>query len=488
MARLEWCNKFKINSEVGVNSLLGGRKTKISVMALLVVLLMVLAACSDSEDKDSNDAEENTPRDSATEVQTEAIVETPQEVVTEAPTEVATEAPTVEAAEATPTEEATEATPVAVAEATSASDEVETSNAASEDEPSVWNWPEWGLKINLPAGWEGILDSQFEFVLAGPPDANDEWPYVLAQKGPYDPALSFREFIQQIAGGDNIALTETTFAGIDGLRFEVVSETNTNQVTAIPYPAGEVTLVVAVAKNDEWETWRPIFEEILASATITPLELDVAALNQQMQTNVETTGLMTVGDPNAPLWIAEFMDFSCPHCFEYREAMARLVQDYVATGKAQFTLAVVDFIGLDPSTLAAKYQICGAKMGVGWTMHDVIFGAYAEQSIQAYTAENLTAAVSEADLGIDMAAFETCLADEATAKILADTLEWRVALDVTSTPSLMIGSSRDDVQYLSLGNGEPFKSGKLYYIYPGLDALLANADAPVENNTGVFGG
>lgn len=486
MARLEWCNKFKINAEVGVNSLLGGRKTKISIMALLIVLLMLLAACGN--DEDSNDSEENTPRDSATEVQTEAVVETPQEVVTEAPTEVATEAPTVEVVEAISTEAATEETPVAVAEATTAPDEVETSNAASEDEPSVWNWPEWGLKISLPAGWEGILDSQFEFVLAGPPDENDEWPYVLAQAGPYDPSLSFREFIQQIAGGEDITLTETSFAGIDGLRFEATSETNTNQVTAIPYPEGEVTLVVAVAKNDEWETWRPVFEEILASATLTPLALDVAVLNQQMQASVEITGLMTVGDPNAPLWIAEFMDFSCPHCFEYRHAMARLVQDYVATGKAQLTLAVVDFIGDAPSTLAAKYQICGAKMGVGWTMHDLIFGEYAEQSIQAYTAENLTAAVSEADLGIDMTTFETCLADETTAKILADTLEWRAVLEVTSTPSLLIGSSRDDVQYLSLGNGEPFKSGPLHFIYPGLDALLANAGAPSENTSGVFGG
>lgn len=354
-------------------------------------------------------------------------------------------------------------------------------------EGGVWKWHEWGLEITYPAGWQGILtDAPFVFVIAGPTDESGQGPYIAVQAGAYDTSLTFREFMEQLTAADSVALTDITFGGIEGVGFETASGANNSRFVAIPYPEGQVMLVGQVASSEEWETWSPVMDEIIASAIITPLDLDEAALNEQMQANLETTGLMTVGDPEAPLWIAEFMDFSCPHCYDYSAVMDRLVQDYVVTGKAQFTLGVLDFVGGEASTLAAQYQVCGARLGVGWTIHHLIFAEYAEDQAgrAAYTEENLAAMLLDAELDIDYEAFNACLGDETTAAIIADHLAWAEEVGVSSTPNVLLGTSRDDVAFMKIGDQELQGGYPLYYVYPILDTKLTEAETSVVPSAG----
>lgn len=438
---------------------------KLGCIGVLVLLTMVLAACSNSDKDDSEDTADNAETATA-----EVIEESTPEAT------AAVEAPN----------DVTE--PVVNDAGDTAGDPAQTS------EGGVWKWHEWGLEMTYPAGWQGILtDAPFVFVIAGPTDESGQGPYIAVQSGAYDTSKTFREFMEELTAADNTTLTDITFGGIEGVGFESINESSTSRFVAIPYPEGQIILVGEIASTEEWDTWSPIMDEIIASAVITPLELDEAALNEQMQANLEATGLMTVGDPEAPLWIAEFMDFSCPHCYDYSAVMDRLVQDYVVTGKAQFTLAVLDFVGGEASTLAAKYQICGTKLGVGWTMHRLIFAEYAEDQAgrAAYTEENLTAMLQDAELDIDQEAFEACLADEATAAIIADHLTWSDAVGVHSTPNVLVGTNRDDVKFMKLGDQELQGGYPLYYVYPILDTMLTEADSaavPATDFGKVFGG
>ncbi|MBI5928884.1 MAG: thioredoxin domain-containing protein [Chloroflexi bacterium] len=443
---------------------------KLSGTGLLMALLMLLAACSDSKKDEKSDNKVDTAATATAEV-------------TEAATEVSV--PDV----ADPTE-----APTAVTEQTSNEVGDTAGDPAQTSEGGVWTWHEWGLEMTYPAGWQGILtDAPFVFVIAGPADESGHGPYVAVQAGAYDTSKTFREFMEELTAADNVTLSDIIFGGIEGVGFETTNDANSSRFVAIPYPEGQVMLVGEIAATEEWDTWSPVMDEIIASAIIAPLELDEAALNEQMQASIEATGLMTVGDPEAPLWVAEFMDFSCPHCFEYTGTMDRLVQDYVVTGKAQFTLAVLDFVGGPASTLAAKYQICGAKLGVGWTMHNLIFAAYGKDQAgrNAYTEENLAAVVEAAELDIDQEALTACLADEATAAIITSNLAWADAVEVNSTPNVLVGTTRDDVKYLSAG-GQDLKGGyPLYYIYPALDTLLKEMDSaavPSTSSNAVFGG
>lgn len=443
------------------------RRMRFGGITLFMMLMMILAACGNSDSG------------------------TPDKVDNVSPTVEVTEVPTEVAAQVEPD---VEEAPIANNQPVSNEVSETIGNPAQTSEGGVWNWYEWGLAMTYPEGWQGFLtDAPFVFVIAGPIDESGQGPYIAVQAGAYDTTKTFREFMEELTAADEVILTDITFAGIEGVGFETAGGENRSRFVAIPYPEGQIMLIGQVAAADEWDTWSPIMDEIITSATITPIALDEAALNEQMQANLETSGLMTIGDPNAPLWIAEFMDFSCPHCVEYAFSMDRLVQDYVVTGKAQFTLAVLDFVGGEASTLAAKYQICGTKLGFGWTIHHLILAEYLENQAgrAAYTEENLAAMIVDADLGIDAEALTACLADEATAAILADHLAWAEAAAVNSTPNILVGTNRDDVAYMSV-EGQELKGGyPLYYIYPALDAKYAEAESAAVPSTGagsVFGG
>jgi protein-disulfide isomerase len=331
------------------------------------------------------------------------------------------------------------------------------------------------LSLKYPADWRIGFDQNIDFVLVGPTDTTSgESPYLLAQSGAPGPDQTFRQVMEQLASRDGATVIETTFAGVEGLRFEFQSEqADRYRITGFPSGGGDIVLLAAVAPADTWEVWGPVFDAILDGATLAPLELDAAFLDSQMQVSFEADGLLTVGDPAAPLWIVEFMDFSCSHCANYRAAIDRLAQDYVQTGKARLTLVVLDVIGLEPSALAATYQFCGAKQGVGWRIHEAIFGVFDRG--QAYTDENLSAAVQNADLGLDLEAYGACLRDEAIHAIVAANDAWADSVGVDSTPTVMIGAQKDDLRFMLDSNGEKLAGEiPLYFVYGKLDEQLAS--------------
>ena len=46
-------------------------------------------------------------------------------------------------------------------------------------------------------------------------------------------------------------------------------------------------------------------------------------------------GAFVLGYEDAPITIVEFSDFTCPHCQQYAETIHRVIDEFVATGKAK---------------------------------------------------------------------------------------------------------------------------------------------------------
>jgi protein-disulfide isomerase len=159
----------------------------------------------------------------------------------------------------------------------------------------------------------------------------------------------------------------------------------------------------------------------------------------------------TMGDPNAPVVIEEFSDFSCGHCADFALETAELIaQGYVATGQVYFISRSAGNLLNNPKTqLAAEAAYCAADQEKYWEYHDMV---YANQGILFYGGvtyiENYLQAFAEA-LNLDMGQFNDCFEDrDYRARVLKDGTDAQ-AKGISSTPSFIINGEmyRGNIPY-----------------------------------------
>lgn len=322
-----------------------------------------------------------------------------------------------------------------------------------------FSWPEAGLTLPYPDGWGFINDSNFDFVLVEP---TQNVSFIGLQSGSFAPDIeTLEDMMRYIADTDADSLVETTLGEAEAWRLDIDNEGG--KTIVVGFSPGEKRVALLILYTDSAADWESVYEEVIAGATVEPLALDHELLNSQMQASLEADGSLTVGDPEAPIVIVEFMDFSCGHCATFNHSLDRLVQDYVMTGKARLTYSVLTFVGGPFSEVAGTAQYCAAEQGFGWDMHTLLFREYETKGAQtAYTADNIVAVVADSGLDVDVAAFETCLSNPKTEQFEANGA-WADEMEVTGTPTAFYGTSTDELALL--------QSRALLSIYELLDAV-----------------
>jgi protein-disulfide isomerase len=160
----------------------------------------------------------------------------------------------------------------------------------------------------------------------------------------------------------------------------------------------------------------------------------------------------TMGDPSAPITVVEYGDFQCPGCAQFAQSdQAKLIQEYVATGKIRFEFHAFPFLdhtlslnadgsvtanGDGESVLAAEAALCAADQGKFWQYHDTVYANHSGENQGAYSRDRL---VEMAKLiGLDTTTFSTCL-DQVTHKAEVESLYAQaVQSGVTQTPSFEV--------------------------------------------------
>jgi protein-disulfide isomerase len=154
--------------------------------------------------------------------------------------------------------------------------------------------------------------------------------------------------------------------------------------------------------------------------------------------SVDETGAIgfSIGDPQAPVVLVEYSDFSCPHCRNLAPAIEQIVGEYAPSGQVMIVYKPIVFVNPEASVRAGQAAICAARQGQFWEMHDEIWKLYDQGGPSAYTQQQLTDRAR--GLGLDVDQFTACFEDETTTVALDGVLSEAAALGVVGTPTLFL--------------------------------------------------
>lgn len=160
---------------------------------------------------------------------------------------------------------------------------------------------------------------------------------------------------------------------------------------------------------------------------------------EALPSSIPTDG-MTMGSPDAPVQIVEWGDYQCPACgMLARSIEPQLVSEFIAPGKANFEFRNFAFLG-EESQRAAAAAVCADQQGAFWLFHDTLYANQHGENQGAFSDERLRTIAEK--LGLDMAAFNACLDDDATADAVAKSTAAGREQGVNATPWLTINGTR----------------------------------------------
>jgi protein-disulfide isomerase len=146
------------------------------------------------------------------------------------------------------------------------------------------------------------------------------------------------------------------------------------------------------------------------------------------------------GQDESPLTIVIYTDFLCGACQRVNSGVEpELRQQYVATGQAQIEIRLLGVMDPDGSMRGAEAALCAGDQGKFLEYTDALFNAYGEEEdYTVFSAEALTNLAAE--LGLDEAAFTTCLNSEAKQAEVEENMTMAQADGVTTLPALLVGN------------------------------------------------
>lgn len=181
-----------------------------------------------------------------------------------------------------------------------------------------------------------------------------------------------------------------------------------------------------------------IFVVILLVAVVpaaAPAALTGGAYSDVPQNTLEG-GEPVLGNPDAPVMLVEFSNFSCPGCMQYSAEVETMIDRYVRTGRARiaFMPMVFDF-GTHPSFIAAQASVCAGRQNGFWDMHHALFDLHRTRGPNAFTIDSVRTLAD--NLGLDAAAVVQCVQREEMAEVVNSAIQSAIRWEIRYTPTLL---------------------------------------------------
>lgn len=183
-------------------------------------------------------------------------------------------------------------------------------------------------------------------------------------------------------------------------------------------------------------------EPVVENSAPTPAPVTDADIEQYMPTPIAVSSNFAgvLGDPDAPVKIAEFTDYQCPYCARHsQDTLPRILSDMIDTGRVYYAMYDMPLDSLHPSArLAATVARCAGAQGQYWEMHDLLFSRQDEWAGQDASWFNSLAD----ELKLDTAAFTECVASGRYDGVIQASLDEAAQLGLQGTPSFFINGYR----------------------------------------------
>ncbi len=146
----------------------------------------------------------------------------------------------------------------------------------------------------------------------------------------------------------------------------------------------------------------------------------------------------SLGDPNAPIKIIEYMDVECPFCQRYaRTVLPKIAQQYVREGIVYYRIRhfpLPERIHPNAMTGAVAAE-CAARQGKFWEFKSLALSN--RKNLSADTFMTLARIINMPDLN----RFEQCFKNRKTADIVQEELRSGIDRGVEGTPTVVINGT-----------------------------------------------
>ncbi|HEX6385068.1 MAG TPA: thioredoxin domain-containing protein [Anaerolineae bacterium] len=147
----------------------------------------------------------------------------------------------------------------------------------------------------------------------------------------------------------------------------------------------------------------------------------------------------TLGNPDAPVRIVEYSDYQCPYCQRHSlQTLPQILSQMIEAGQVYYVFKDFPLESIHPEARAAANAArCAGDQDAYWPMHDALFASQDQWANQGTAASDVFTTLA-ADLELNVAAFDECLAAGQHDAVVQASIDEALSLGVSSTPTFFI--------------------------------------------------
>ncbi len=263
-------------------------------------------------------------------------------------------------------------------------------------------------------------------------DQNLFWPYhdiLFARQGGPGWASNgnlknfAREMNDALGGGglDLDAFDDCVDAGVKEFTVQVATEEAVDLIIGIgdqpSTPKFFINGALRIRGAQPIEAFRAEIDRVLAAAGVAGDEESAAP-----ESGPPVDGRL-LGNPDAPVRLVAFEDFSCSHCADFSGDTKSLIEEeYINDGLVSIEFRHFAILGADSERAAAASE-CAADQNLFWPYHDVLFarqggqGWASDDNLRGFAREMNEALGGE---GLELDAFDACVDSGAKVQTVRD--------------------------------------------------------------------